>query len=298
MAKNSAIEWTDHTFNPWEGCTKISPACDNCYAAERAARYKTVEWGGPRRRTSKSNWNKPLKWERQASTFAFEEGRRQRVFCASLADVFDNQVPEEWRADLWDLIRACPSLDWLLLTKRPQNIEKMLPEFWDEIKGRIWLGTTVENQEVAERNIPHLLKHDSAVRFLSIEPILEAIELENYININSYELWPLSGEVTDMFRPFKIGFKVDWVIAGGESGRNARPASVSWIRSLRDQCRRQRTPFLFKQWGEWAPVSHHMQNASNLNFDWRTRSVRVGKKKAGRYLDGLEHTEFPNVERL
>ena len=137
MAKNSAIEWTDHTFNPWEGCTKISPACDNCYAAERAARYKTVEWGGPRRRTSKSNWNKPLKWERQASTFAFEEGRRQRVFCASLADVFDNQVPEEWRADLWDLIRACPSLDWLLLTKRPQNIEKMLPEFWDEIKGRI-----------------------------------------------------------------------------------------------------------------------------------------------------------------
>lgn len=317
MSDKTKIEWCDRTFNPWEGCTKISPACDNCYAADRAARYKTVEWGGPRRRTSAGNWKKPLKWERAAKAFMLEEGRRQRVFCASLADVFDNQVPEEWRSDLWDLIRECPSLDWLLLTKRPQNIEKMLPPFWDEIKDRIWLGTTVENQETAERNIPHLLKHDSAIRFLSCEPLLGPIELDicngsyfyNFLLGVKYHD-PPAGErgATEQ------GHKIDWVIAGGESGPNARPSHILWFVSLIKQCATARVPFLFKRWGEWSPRmtvqgmaktsvicrdGQWLQGEEMLDRDddkFAEIMFRVGKKKAGRLIDGIEYTNFPPSE--
>lgn len=320
MAKDTKIEWADHTFNPWEGCTKISPACDFCYAAERAARFKTVEWGGPRRRTSGSNWNKPRKWERAADEFFLEHGRRQRVFCASLADVFDNQVPDEWREDLWYLIRETSSLDWLLLTKRPQNIEKMLPPFWDDIKDRIWLGTTVENQEVANRNIPHLLKHDSAVRFLSMEPLLGPVELDicNGSYFHNFLLGvkyhdPPAGQRGATER----GHKIDWVIAGGESGPKSRPSHRNWFRSIRDQCERARVPFLFKQWGEWSPdngsddmsprslwispdgttVEGGVLEVSQSDCEKPCSiTVRYGKKISGRLLDGIEHTNFPPSE--
>src|ERR1039458_2213458 len=124
MAENSKIEWTDHTFNPWWGCTPVSSACDFCYAEALSKRFGKDLWGNkPRQRTSAQNWNQPRKWNRQAEKM----GVRYRVFCASMADVFDNQVPTEWRDDLWQLIRETPHLDWLLLTKRPQNISKMLP---------------------------------------------------------------------------------------------------------------------------------------------------------------------------
>ena len=178
MAETTGIEWTDSTFNPWWGCTKISPACDHCYAADLDKRTGGNHWGNvERRRTSEKNWNDPRRWQRNAFGFYSVHGRRRRVFCASMADVFDNQVPTEWRDDLWALIRDCPDLDWLLLTKRPQNIEGMLPAYWDEVKASIWLGTTVEDQKRAEQNIPHLLKHDSAVRFLSCEPMVGPIDL-------------------------------------------------------------------------------------------------------------------------
>lgn len=293
MAENTEIEWADHTFNPWEGCTKISPACDNCYAAERAHRFKSVEWGGPRRRTSVSNWNKPKRWERDAESFMLEHGRRQRVFCASLADVFDNQVPEEWRADLWDLIRECPSLDWLLLTKRPQNIEKMLPPFWDEIKDRVWLGTTVENQEVAERNIGYLLRIECAVRFLSMEPLLGEVNISAVL---AMDIRNSRNEITPA---------IGWVIVGGESGPNARPSLERWILGLMTQCHNNGVPFLFKQWGEWVPADMTGQAGS---IGYRTDKpraghavgpkdmVRVGKKNAGRLLRGIEYTQFPPSE--
>jgi len=315
MAENSGIEWTDHTFNPWEGCTKISPACDNCYAAARAERFGTVVWGGPRRRTSEANWNKPLKWEKNADSFLEENGRRQRVFCASLADVFDNQVPEEWRADLWDLIRKCPSLDWLLLTKRPQNIEGMLPPFWDEIKGRIWLGTTVENQAIADRNIPHLLKHDAAVRFLSCEPLLGPIDLWHK-DIGG-TLWigyqrgcggmhKHGGKAGEIIHGEKhrgdphflhhhhdnrCRRGLDWVIAGGESGSYARPSREQWFVDLMMQCRRASTPFLFKQWGEYVPADMTDKAAKDAH---PKDMILVGKKNAGRLLLGREHTDFPD----
>lgn len=271
MAEHSTIEWTDSTFNPWIGCTKISPACDHCYAeALMDTRHGRVKWGGERSRTSESNWQQPRRWKRQAAAFLAEHGRRRRVFCSSLADVFDNQVPPEWRDDLWALIRDTPDLDWLLLTKRPQNIEKMKPEFWDEVKGHVWLGTTVEDQKRAAQNIPHLLEHDAAVRFVSCEPLLGPIAITNYLR--------------DL--PIERRRRLDWVIAGGESGHNARPSHPDWFRSLRDQCATASVPFLFKQWGEFAPHPSPMADGA---------VYRVGKKRAGRLLDGVEHNGFPEV---
>lgn len=310
MAETSKIEWTDSTFNPWVGCTKIAPACDHCYAADLSKRYGWAEWGNaPRKRTSESNWKNPLAWQRQAPKFYTEHGRRRRVFCASLADVFDNQVPTEWRDDLWALIRACPDLDWLLLTKRPQNIEKMLPAFWDEVKGHVWLGTTVEDQEHADRNIPHLLKHDSAVRFISVEPMLGPIDLRSIELGNGMFLDARFGtygkravgstfedanEAVAALGPLPERTRsVDWVIAGGESGPHARASNPQWFRNLRDQCAAAGVPFLFKQWGEWVSVSEVAGPGSHLTFEDGRTVRRVGKKAAGRHLDGELHNGFP-----
>jgi protein gp37 len=131
--ENSKIEWTDHTFNPWTGCTKVSPGCDHCYAEAWSKRSAIVEWGNhPRRRTSEAIWKQPLKWNAEARAFKNEHGLRPRVFCASLADVFDNQADPVWREDLFALICDCRRLNWLLLTKRPQNVAKMLPRDWGD----------------------------------------------------------------------------------------------------------------------------------------------------------------------
>lgn len=343
MAATSAIEWTDSTFNPWIGCTKISPACDHCYAeALMDTRHRRVKWGGERSRTSAGNWQQPRRWQKQAAAFRAEHGRRQRVFCSSLADVFDNQVPTEWRDDLWALIRDTPDLDWQLLTKRPQNIGKMLPAFWPQIRGHVWLGTTVEDQERADRNTLHLIQYGAgaAVLFLSVEPMLGPIDLtalnkggENEINALKAHTWEelkadwdgSSDSWQDDFADwFEIDFNtavglayhsIDWIIAGGESGPQARPSHPDWFRSLRDQCAAAGVPFLFKQWGEWSPrgpesmgypvvdgvpqfrMSDTGDNGSDLaasggNQSWLNRA---GKKRTGRLLDGIEHNGFPMV---
>lgn len=260
MAEITSIEWCDHTFNPWTGCTKVSSACDHCYAEAWAKRSGIVKWGNnPRRRTSGHYWTEPLRWDRKAE----ESGIRRRVFCASLADVFDNQVDPAWRADLWDLIQHTNHLDWLLLTKRPQNIADMLPGKcgWsnpDWPWPNVWLGTTVENQEEAARRIPHLLAVPAVVRFLSCEPLLGPIATPlNHIN---------------------------WIICGGESGPGARPPMIGWIRALRDACVSAGVPFFFKQWGEFMPDDPAASH---------TAMRRVGKKTAGALLDGMLHREFP-----
>lgn len=306
MAENTAIEWCDSTFNPWIGCTKISPACDHCYAEGWAKRSGLVKWNGTRKRTSGSTWAEPRKWQKQAAAFHAEHGRRRRVFCASLADVFDNQVPTDWRFDLWALIRETPDLDWLLLTKRPMNIAGMLPAFWDEVKGHVWLGTTVEDQARADQNLPHLIKHDAAVRFVSCEPLLGPVYLALHM--------PLGGDMS---------YGINWVIAGGESGHEARPSHPDWFRLLRDQCDNCAVPFLFKQWGNWLPgfmtsSEHAMMiedsagpgkgmtlgrpphSASYVHHwhdhsDYVRVSANIGKAKAGRLLDGIEHNGFPEV---
>lgn len=271
MAENSAIEWTNHTFNPWWGCTAVSAGCDHCYAENLDRRTGGSHWvpGTARRRTGAKNWHQPLKWNRTAQA----NGVRARVFCASMADVFDNQVPPEWRADLWQLIRDTPHLDWQLLTKRPQNIRKMLPDDWGDGYANVWLGTTTENQPEADRRIIHLISIPARVRFLSCEPLIGRVdpacitvdgdselnalkphrwedEIENWRGtshdwVEEFEEW--YGCQPDKTGPMHN--RIDWVICGGESGPGARPMDIEWARLLRDRCADAGVAFFMKQMG-------------------------------------------------
>lgn len=287
MSENSKIEWTDHTFNPWEGCQKVGPGCDHCYAETRNARYAggtAVNWGpgAPRRRTSVANWRKPLAWNAAHAEFFAQHGRRQRVFCASLADIFDNAVDPLWRREVFDLIRATPNLDWLLLTKRIGITQRLFDEcHMDPPDGgsgydwpaNVWMGASIVNQEEADRDIPKLLLVPARVRFLSMEPLLGPVDLRQA-----------------HFAPVRLP-RVDWVIVGGESGPGARPMHPAWARGLRDQCVAAGVPFLFKQWGEWAPIGERRSILGCTLHDME----RVGKKAAGRQLDGCQHDGYPEV---
>jgi protein gp37 len=361
MSENSKIEWCDHTFNPWIGCTKVSPGCVNCYAetqdnfrfsktlggATKDAPISHWGKGAPRHRTSEANWKEPLKWNKQAAQFIecrcgyrgsldiqegpilgplegcrscdaldrFTKPARPRVFCASLADWLDDEVPIEWLADLLDLIRRTPNLDWLLLTKRPENWDKRIHEALIVAEGgdpcdvdffvnrdgsapetelgemlndwigerppaNVWIGTTVEDQTRAEQRLPDLLDIPAEVRFLSCEPMCGPVNLS------------LRNDRVEM--PAGI----HWVICGGESGEDARPMHPDWARSLRDQCQAAGVPFLFKQWGEWHPTIDPGRNQF-VGYDNEfsdSPMQRIGKKAAGRTLDGLEWNEFPKVE--
>ena len=269
MAENTKIEWTDHTFNPWEGCQKVGPGCDHCYAETRNARFAggtAINWGpgAPRRRTSASNWALPERWNAQSDTFMAQHGRRQRVFCASLADVFDNAVDPQWRADLFALIAATPNLDWLLLTKRIGNVRGMLAELahgndpdlslLDMMPlPNVWIGATVVNQEEADRDIPKLLAVPARVRFLSMEPLLGPVDL-THIEVfgGDAEIYPLKGTtdcVDEEGEPTADVPALDWVIVGGESGPNARPMHPDWVRSIRDQCAEAGVALFVKQMG-------------------------------------------------
>lgn len=279
MAENSKIEWTHHTFSPWIGCTKIGPGCDHCYAESMNNRFKGGNWGvgAPRRRTSAANWKLPLKWNREAA----KTGERLRVFCASLADVFDNEVDQLWREDLWTLIESTPNLDWLLLTKRIGNVSDMAPGYWsaEGWPENVWLGVTVVNQAEADRDIPKLLSVPAKIRWLSMEPLLGPVDLRQ-AHMTHYKLknWPAPT-------------RVDWVVVGGESGAGARPMHPDWAISLRDQCELAGIPFLFKQWGEWAPNYFlHDDGSRDESTMWMDR---MGKKMAGRKLDGTLYDGYP-----
>lgn len=321
MSENSKIEWTDHTFNPWEGCQKVGPGCDHCYAETRNARYSggtAINWGpgALRRRTSEANWRKPLAWSRNHAQFFAEHGRRQRVFCASLADVFDNQVSTAWRVDLLDIIRATPNLDWLLLTKRVGNVRGMIAESlsvaqnygtrgtlanwigcWldGEPPANVWLGATVVNQEEANRDIPKLLAVPARVRFLSMEPLLGPVDLTQIMRSSQDSDWAYCDNALSGFRATKCGGSdgpaLDWVIVGGESGPGARPMYPDWVRSLRDQCENADVPFLFKQWGEHAP--NWLNDDMGQKIEGSEWVERIGKKAAGRLLDGRTWDQFP-----
>lgn len=292
MSANSKIEWTDHTFNPWIGCTKVSPACDHCYAeVSTPSRTLGVAWGpkAERRRTSPGNWALPRRWNAQAEAFQAQHARRQRVFCASLADVFDNEVPTEWRRELFGLIDATPNLDWLLLTKRIGNAQAMAmaanwPFPWPR---NVWLGATICNQEEADRDIPKLLAAPARVRFLSMEPLLGPVDLHRVREGTGLTFDALSNKEGINLQ----GQRVDWVIVGGESGPHARPMHPDWARSLRDQCQAAGVPFHFKQWGEHAPNWFNDDAGQKIpESEWIDR---MGKKLAGRELDGRTWDEVP-----
>ncbi len=310
----TSIEWTatrrandgklfpGFTFNPWQGCVKVSPACKNCYAATFAARFG-VEWGPKARRKFQSDtyWSEPLKWDRKAQ----REGVRLKVFCASMADVFellpdghpDEDRMGEERYRLYRLIEATPHLDWLLLTKRPENVFGLVAGSW-LTKGfppNVWLGATVEDRKHVSR-VYDLTQIGAQVRFLSCEPLLEDI---------AADLVPWLG-------------KLDWVITGGESGPGARPAHPAWFRSLRDACRAAHVAFHFKQFGNWReplageeyntafgqtgkPPAFLVDHAGHVHCFRESAGtgavpvINVGKKAAGRLLDGREWSEFPEA---
>lgn len=240
MGADTKIEWTHHTFNPWWGCEKVSPGCAHCYADTFAKRVGQKVWGAdaPRRFFGDKHWAEPLKWNR----YAEKAGKRRRVFCASMADVFEDRTDlRDARATLFHTIGATPHLDWLLLTKRPENIARLwaeataFPPPWPNV----WLGTTVEDQQRADERIPKLLAVPAAVRFLSVEPLLGPVDLRFHLGI---------AENHDDLRG-----GIGWVIVGGESGPGARPMHPAWARSIRDQCRAAGVAFFFKQQGAWTP---------------------------------------------
>ena len=276
MGENSKIEWTDHTFNPWIGCQKVSAGCDHCYAETQNnfRKWNGGEWGphAPRKRTSPGYWKQPRLWAMQART----ANGRPRVFCASLADVFDNQAPEGARADLWALIRATPELDWLLLTKRPENIAAMLPVDWRHGYPNVWLGATCEDQVAYNRRWPLLREVPARVRFISYEPALGPLD------ISTARMWSIKPSL-------------HWLICGGESGPSARPMNPQWARDIRGQCADGGIAFLHKQNGEWVSVSEVEGPGEHFHFPDGRTVRRVGKKRAGRVIDGVEYNGFPQV---
>jgi protein gp37 len=278
MGENTKIEWATHTFNPWIGCAKVSPGCQHCYAeALMDTRYGTVKWGihGTRKRTSPANWRKPVAWNRRCGAL----GIRERVFCCSLADVFEDRPDlSPIRLDLFRLILATPHLDWLLLTKRPEKVMALIFQAIGQLEDgdavathpmspedsmlmamlsawyqgipptNVWVGTSVENQKEANKRIPELLAIPAEVRFLSMEPLLGPVDLVEAQAILPHV--PAGGP-----KPLLIpGATIGWVIVGGESGQGARPMHPEWVTALRDQCEHFNIPFFFKQWGSWDQV--------------------------------------------
>jgi len=266
MGIHSAIEWTDHTFNPWWGCIKVSEGCANCYAETWAKRYGHDLWGRnkPRRFFGENHWKQPIKWNKHA----IAKNSRVRVFCASMADVFeDNPILEPEREKLWNLIAQTPMTDWLLLTKRPENMLKLTP--WkNEWPDNVWAMVTVENQENAVKRIPFLIEVPAKVRGLSVEPMLGMVDLS------------------------------PWVINGGESGIGSRPMNPEWARLLRDQCVSAGVAYFFKQWGNWIPSTQE-NNGTELRLKSRDGSYetlfmrRVSKKSARHELDGFVWNQIP-----
>ncbi|MBM2293776.1 DUF5131 family protein [Sulfitobacter pseudonitzschiae] len=255
------IEWTDFTVNFWEGCQKVGPGCDHCYAEARDVRFTGgTHWGpGAPRRKVIGGIAKLRKINRGAEAFHAAHGRWPRVFCSSLSDVFDNAVDEQWRVQAFNEIELASDCRFQLLTKRVGNVEKMVRDIWDH--GRwpqhVGLMITVVNQAEADRDIPKLLDLKTRLGIpwvgLSMEPLLGPVRLDSLPikgmnhDVLTGQVWQCGGE--DNLGVRTDGAIVDWVIAGGESGRNARPMHPDWARRLRDQCEAAGTPFFMKQMG-------------------------------------------------
>lgn len=354
MATTTSIEWCDHTFNAWRGCTKVAPECRECYAETMSKRNPNALgiWSdkGKRVVAAESYWRLPIQWNAAAK----RDGVRRTVFSLSLADAFEDWIGpmmsagkspivlgKDYRAStgeadrltmidvrrrLFRLIDETPFLDWLLLTKRPQNIGLMwtpvqrgdVEDHVDPRRSNVWLGTTAGTQETANENVPHLLKCEDLCRFLfvSAEPLLGEVDFrmipcpieldregaQYYDALDGRSYWR-TGD------PGVSGPSLDWMIVGGESGsKDSRPMNPDWARKIRDDCAATKTPFLFKQWGDFAPRTVSIDEAINPKnkmhegrpIDWTSKietSVAVlckgPKKKNGRLLDGRTHDEFP-----
>ena len=266
--QNSNISWTDNTFNGWIGCTRVSEECDQCYAAALDAKYKYTKsgWGkgAPRKLRPDSAWREPLRWNQEAEA----TGKRIRVFCSSLADVFDAEVPTEWRARLFELVAATPSLDWQILTKRPQLIRRQLEEigFWKRMPlPNVWLGFSAGNQRNFDSRWRHVKAIPAAVRFCSYEPALGPLVL-----------------------PTDAQGNLHWLICGGETSQKREESRLmlpAWGRDIRDQCQKMGIPYFFKQMGNWIPTATGEQR-------WFGKTAAFYRENF-HLLDGTEHKQFP-----
>jgi len=274
MGKKTRISWTDHTFNSWHGCQKVSPACDSCYAESLSNRWGHHLWGrGARRRfMSKNYWKQPFKWDREAA----RAGKPALVFCASMADVFEARGDLDGaRRSLWELIERTPNLRWMLLTKRPENIKTMIPERWlSRPKDNVWLGVTAENQRRADERIPILRRIPCVLRWVSAEPLLEMIDFRTYFpgrcNCDARGI----ADCVCFIRP-----GIEWIITGGESGGKARRMAPRWAHDIRQQCADAGVKYHFKQTG--AVLARELQ----LN--------NVAGKDSSEWPAGYNVQEFP-----
>lgn len=332
MAKNSAIEWTGHTWNPWRGCHKVSQGCKYCYMFREQKRYGRDPNIVVR---SKTTFNDPLKWTEP-----------DLVFTCSWSDWFIEEA-DEWRSEAWEIIRQTQHLTYQILTKRPENIRDRLPEDWGDGWENVWLGVSVEDQEAARERIPKLTQIPARIRFLSCEPLLEYLDLSEWLGLmwqSSNVIYTQTGAIHNKFSGWRKSYKIndpdekpipseiDWVIAGGESGSKARPMHPDWVKQIRDQCQAANISFFFKQWGEWYPVvSQYDDDDLTFKLDEYAYShivcigndrrlfnesknmeemywcgyqpdpkvnpwfmAKIGKKDAGAVLDGSEWREFPH----
>lgn len=326
MTNQTKIEWTDFTVNFWEGCQKVGPGCDHCYAEARDIRFTGGQhWGpGAPRRKVKGGIAKLRKINRDALAFNDQHNRWPRVFCSSLSDVFDNAVDQAWRSEAFTEITAATETAIMLLTKRVGNVFAMIPPGWasPELGGwpaHVGLMITVVNQEEADRDIPKLLDLKARLGIpwvgLSMEPLLGPVDLTYWLGSQPYLPGASTYVGSDGLERQDIGGQaldgIDWVICGGESGHQARPMHPDWARSLRDQCAAAGVPFLFKQWGEYAPTDimsiddlpqlrvlrsiGRGEDRLTHTFPDLTQMGRIGKKAAGRLLDGRTWDQFPEV---
>jgi len=316
--RNSHISWCTHTFNPWWGCVEVSPACDHCYARTLAERFHQGLWGkdAARRPASENTWAEPERW----AASALKRGVRERVFCGSMCDVFEDRSDlDRWRSMLWRIVeRTGHSLDWLLLTKRPENMAAMVPSSWASAWPRnAWAGTTAENARRLQERMVHLARIPASIRFLSIEPLMGPLSVKPYLGFYRAAHGRVAIECPHGFDacPSCDAGPIHWCIVGGESGRNARPMHPGWVREIRDECATAGTPFHFKQWGEFVPREDHAGHVPEKRLVWVARDgevrdelqrvdrskwalmARVGKKAAGSILDGRAWLEIPELVR-
>lgn len=315
---DTKIEWATKVWNPVTGCSKISPGCQNCYA-ERMAKRLAGRCGYPKDdpfgiTLHKDKLSEPLKWRKP-----------QMVFVCSMGDLFHEDVPDDWLDQIfWEMGHTHQRHTFLILTKRPERMRDWLLQAYrgNAPYPNIWLGVTVENQEMADKRIPMLLQAPAAKRFISVEPMLGPVDLNKwfYLHGPSTGFWydclgrkrgggGIGGDAFSVV----LSKDIDWVICGGETGPKARPIHPGWVRSLRDQCKEADVPFFFKSWGEWLPDNQVSDDdfavkpghpgapawAVNKPVCWLSpglHAFKVGKKAAGRLLDGQEWSERPGCD--
>ena len=275
----TGIEWTDETWNPLVGCSVVSPGCTNCYAMRKAGgflsrtgKFRGLTLGskaGPVWTGEVRLWepalDQPLRWQKP-----------RRIFVNSMSDLFHESIPSDWIRRIFDVMRNAPQHTYQILTKRAERMKEFMA-WWvmqhvEQPPSNWWLGVSVEDQARADERIPLLLETPAAVRWISAEPLLGPVEMSRWLGNAPEEAGICEGP------------GIDWVVVGGESGPHARPMHPDWARSLRDQCTAAGVPFFFKQWGEWAPAP---------DDGFGHRMVRLGRRSAGRLVDGRSWDELP-----